>query len=164
MPNPDGPVNVMETSHPFTVKRGTIFLSLLMSPSIGWPLWCVSLIGLFLIAVGCLCDIRYLILGLIVCLTVFPTMAFFIFVRHMFSTEMVANLLHHSVERRPSGYLVRIYRPAEPGEPIEAGKEWIENGRLTLFNSNVVKTKTTSEYEIIFFKDSPLEILYIPLK
>lgn len=158
----DCPVNAMETSRPFTVKRSTIFNSLFMSPSTGWPLWCVSLIGLILIALGCVFDVRYLILGLIFCLTLLPTIAFFIFVHHMFSTEMVANLLHHTVERRPNAYMVRIFRPADPSEPIEAGKEWIENGRLTLFYSNVVKTKTTSDYEIIFFKDSPLEILYLP--
>lgn len=152
----------METSQPFTVSRGTIFMSLLMSPSTGWPLWATFLIGLILIALGCFFEVRYLILGLIVCLTVLPSISFFLFVHHMFSSEMVANLLHHTVERRHSSYLLRIFRPADQNEPIEAGKTWIESGRLTLFDSNIVKTKTTTEYEIIFFKDSPLEILYVP--
>ena len=119
-------------------------------------------IGLVLTGIGCFVDIRYLILGLIVCLAVLPGMAFFIFVNYMFATEMVANLLHHSVERRPNGYLVHIFRPAAQTDPIEKGKVWIENGRLTLFDLNIVKTKITSEYEVVFFKDSPLGILFVP--
>ena len=152
----------METSQPFTVSRNTIFKTLILTPSTGWSIWVVFLIGVILTAIGCFVDLRYLILGLIVILTVIPAMAFFLFVNYMFATEMVANLLHHSVERKPNGYVVHIFRPADPEEPFEKGKTWIENGRLTLLDSNVVKTKTTAEYEVVFFKDSPLGILYVP--
>ena len=152
----------MELSQPFTVSRNTIFKTLIFSPSTGWSIWVVFLIGIILPAVGCFFDVRYLILGLIVILTVIPAMAFFLFVNYMFATEMVANLLHHSVERKPNGYVVHIFRPADPEEPFEKDKTWIENGRLTLLDSNVVKTKVTAEYEVIFFKDSPLGILYVP--
>ena len=152
----------METSQPFTVSRNTIFKTLILTPSTGWSIWVVFLIGIILTAIGCFVDLRYLILGLIVILTVIPAMAFFLFVNYMFATEMVANLLHHSVERKPNGYMVHIFRPADPEEPFEKDKTWIENGRLTLLDSNVVRTKTTAEYEVIFFKDSPLGILYVP--
>ena len=152
----------METSQPFTVSRNTIFKTLILTPSTGWSIWVVFLIGVILTAIGCFVDLRYLILGLIVILTVIPAMAFFLFVNYMFATEMVANLLHHSVERKPNGYVVHIFRPADPEEPFEKDKTWIENGRLTLLDSNVVKTKTTAEYEVVFFKDSPLGILYVP--
>ncbi|MDE5870566.1 MAG: hypothetical protein K2H22_01265 [Muribaculaceae bacterium] len=144
------------------MSRNTIFKTLVLTPSIGWILWLVLLIGLFLTALGCFVDMRYLLLGLIVCLTVLPTMAFFIFVNYMFASEMVANLLNHTVERRSNGYLLRIYRPANQDDPLENGKTWIESGRLTFFDSNVVRTKTTSEYEVVFLKDSPLSILYVP--
>ncbi len=137
-------------------------MTLISSPSTGWPLWAVFLIGLVFILIGCFVDIRYLILGLIVILTVIPGMAFFIFANYMFASEMVANLLNHTVERRPNGYTIHIFRPADQNEPIERGKTWIESGRLTLFDSNVVKTKMTSRYEVVFFKESPLSTLYIP--
>lgn len=152
----------METPQPFTVSRAIIFKTIILSPSTGWLLWIMMAIGLILSALGCFLDFRYLILGLIVILTALPAMAFFIFVNYMFASEMVANLLHHTVERRPGGYLLRIFRPADQNDPIEKGKEWIESGRLTFFDYNIVKTKTTSQYEVIFLKDSPLAILYVP--
>lgn len=152
----------METSQPFTVSRNTIFKSLVFSPSIGWPLWAVLFIGLILTALGCFYDINYIILALIVCLTVLPAMAFFLFVKYMFATEMVANLIHHTIERHANSYVVHILRPAEQSDPLEKGKEWIETGRLTLFDSNIIRRKTTSEYEVLYYKDSLLDILYIP--
>lgn len=155
-------MSTMENLQPFTVSRSTIFKTLILSPSTGWLLWIVLAIGLGLIIIGCIVDLRYLILGLIVCLTMLPTMAFFLFVNYMFASEMVANLLHHTVERRDHGYLLRIFRPADQSDPIEAGKTWIESGRLTFFDSNVVRIKTTAEYEVVFLKNSPLSILYVP--
>ncbi len=152
----------METPQPFTVSRNTIFKTLVCTPSTGWVLWIIFSLGLFFIGIGCFVDLRYLILGLIVCLTVVPTTAFFIFVNYMFASEMVANLLHHTVERRPSGYLLRIYRPANQDDPIEVGKTWIESGRLSFFDSNIVRTKTSSKYQVIFLKDSALSILFVP--
>lgn len=75
---------------------------------------------------------------------------------------MVANLLHHTIERKPNGFLLRIYRPANQDEPIEAGKTWIESGRLTLFDSNIIRKKNTNKYEVFFFKESPLSTLFVP--
>ena len=152
----------MEPTRPFTVSRATIFKTLILSPSTGWLLWIVFAVGLVLTILGCFLDPRYLILGLIVILTVFPAMAFFMFVNYMFATEMVANLLNHTVERRQSGYLLRIFRPADKSDPVEKDKEWIESGRLSFFDSNIVKTKITPKYEVVFLKDSPLSILYVP--
>ncbi len=152
----------METCRPFTVSRNTIFKTLIFTPRTGWLLWIVLVIGLILSIFGCFYDPRYLVLGLIVCLTVLPAMAFFLFVNYMFASEMVANLLNHTVERRHNGYLLRIFRPADQSDPIEKDKEWIESGRLTFFDYNIVKTKMTSEYEVVFLKDSPLTILYVP--
>ena len=137
-------------------------MTLLLSPSTGWLLWIVFAVGLVLTILGCFIDPRYLILGLIVILTVFPAMAFFLFVNYMFATEMVANLLNHTVERRQSGYLLRIFRPADKSDPVEKDKEWIESGRLSFFDSNIVKKKITQKYEVVFLKDSPLSILYVP--
>ena len=152
----------MENPQPFTVSRNTIFKTLIFSRSTGWPIWLLSFLGFAATIIGCFYDVTYLILGLIVCLTVLPTMAFSLFVNYMFASEMVANLLNHTVERRSNGYHLRIFRPADQSDPHEAGKTWIESGRLTLFDSNVVRTESTTEYDVIFFKDSPLAILYVP--
>ncbi|MDE5793221.1 MAG: hypothetical protein K2I08_00700 [Muribaculaceae bacterium] len=152
----------MDTPQPFTVSRNTIFKTLILTPSTAWILWLVVAVGLAFVVVGCIADIRWLILGLIVVLTMTPTIAFFIFVNFMFASEMVANFLHHTIERRPGSYLLHIYRKANEDEPIEAGKTWIESGSLTLFDCNIIRKKTESKYEVIYLKDSPLSILYVP--
>ena len=152
----------MDTPQPFTVSRNTIFKTLILTPSTAWILWLVVAVGSALIVVGCIADIRWLILGLIVCLTMAPTIAFFIFVSYMFDSEMVANFLHHTIERRPGNYLLHIYRQADEDEPIEVGKTWIESGSLTLFDYNIIRKETNGKYEVIYLKDSPLRILYVP--
>lgn len=152
----------METIHPFTVSRNIIFKTLILNPSTGWLLWIVFLIGLALIGLGSVVDLRYLVIGLIIWVGIIPTMAFFQFINYMFASEMVANLLHHTVECRPNGYLIRIYRPADPNDSNEKDETWIESGRLTIFDSSVVKRKLTNEYEVVFLKDAPLSMLYVP--
>ena len=134
----------------------------MLTPSTAWILWMVVAIGVALIVIGCIADIRCLILGLIICFTMAPSIAFFIFVNFMFASEMVANLLNHTIERRPGSYVLHIYRPANEDDPIEAGKTWIESGRLTFFDYNIIRKKIGNKYEVIFLKDSPLSILYVP--
>lgn len=152
----------MDSIQPFAVSRNTVFWTLLTNPSTGLRLWIILAIGIALIVAGCFADLRLLVLGLMICLAVLPMIAFFAFVRYMLAEDMVANFLHHTVERQPDGYLLRIFRPADQDEPVEAEKTWIETGRLTFFDSNIVKKKTTDEYHVLFFHDSPLNILYIP--
>lgn len=152
----------MENPQPFTVSRTTIFKTILLNPTSGWPIWVALAVGITLTCIGCFNDVRWLILGLIICLSVIPSMLFYIFIKYMFATEMVANLLNHTLERRQDGYLLHIFRPADQNDPIEKGKTWIESGRLTLFDANVIGRKTTYEYEVIFYKDAPLSILYVP--
>ncbi|MDE7420894.1 MAG: hypothetical protein K2N35_11870 [Muribaculaceae bacterium] len=152
----------MDAPQPFAVSRNIVFMTLLANPSTGLFVWIILIIGLVFIVLGCFADVRFLILGLIICLTGLPAMAFFAFAKYMFASDMLANLLHHTVERHGDGYLLRIYRPANQDEPIEADKNWIESGKLTFSDSNIVKKKTIDEYEVIFFKDSPLRILYVP--
>lgn len=152
----------MEATSLFSVNRATIFKTLFFTRSFGWSLWLVLAAGVVLIVLGALLDLRLLFLGLMMWFTVLPTIAFFQFVNYMFATDMVGNLLQHSVERRHDGYLLHIFRPAEPSVAVEQGKKWIESGRLTIFDSNVVKIKNTNGYKVLFLKDSPLSLLYIP--
>lgn len=155
-------LNIMETITPFTVSRGIIFKTLLVTPSTGWPIWAVLFVGLVLLAFGCFFDLRYFVFGIIVCCTIVPTIALFRFVNFMLGSEMVANLLNHTVERRPTSYLIHIFRPADKTNPVEEDKTWVESGRLTIFEHNVVKRSFTRDYEVLFLKESPLTILYVP--
>lgn len=152
----------MDSNEPFTVKRITIFKTLLLAPAKGWPVWAAFFIGLLLTTAGCFIDLRFLLFGLIIWLTVVPMIALFQFVNFMLGSEMVANLLHHTIERRNSSYLIHIFRPADKSNPIEADKSWVESGRLTVFDTSVVKKSYTNDYEVLFLKDAPLSVLYLP--
>ncbi|MDE6023404.1 MAG: hypothetical protein K2G13_07880 [Muribaculaceae bacterium] len=147
---------------PFTVSRNIILKTLLLSPPTGWPIWLAFIIGFVLVLIGCFCDVRCLIIGLIIWLTVIPSMTFFMFVNYMFASEMVANLLNHTIEPRPNGYVVHIFRPADPHNSTEQGETWIESGRLSIFDYNIVKRKLSGDYEVLFLKDAPLGILFVP--
>lgn len=152
----------MDISQPFTVRRSIIFWTLLTTPSTGLFIWIVLILGFVFVVLGCLIDVRYLILGLIICLMALPAVVFFAFANYMLASKMVANILHHTVERHNDGYSLRIYRQANQEESDEDDNSWIEAGLLTFSDSNIVKRRTTNEYEVIFFKNSPLNILYVP--
>ena len=117
--------------------------------------------GVVFIAVGCFVDIRWLVIGILVCLAVVPAVAFFIYFAYVLASDMVANVIHHTVERLSDGYLLRIFRKVYD-EADDSEFAWIEADRLSISDSNIVKVKITDEYEIVFLKDSPLSILYIP--
>lgn len=153
----------MERSDFFIVGRKELIYYLLSSPAISWPLWLTLGLGLVLIFTGAVCDVRVMFLGLILCLTVAPTMAFFIYFSKMLDTHIMINILPHTIEGHPGGYLVRIYR-AEPlqDEDDKDKVEWIETGKMTIFDSKVVKRIDRREYSILFLVDSPVKVLYIP--
>lgn len=153
----------MERSDFFNVSRKELIFYLLSSPSISWPLWLTFGLGLVLVFTGAVCDVRMMFLGLILCLTVAPTMAFFIYFSKMLDTHIMINILPHTIEGRPGGYLVRIYR-AEPSQDDDTKDkmEWIETGKMTIFDSKVVKRIERGEYSILYLVDSPVKVLYIP--
>lgn len=152
----------MDNITPFSVKRMTILRTFLLSAATGWPVWATMLAGVILTVAGCIFDIRYVVFGLIICLTLTPALAMFLFVNFMLASEMVANLLNHTVERRTSSYVIHIFRPADKSNPIEEDKTWIESGRLTILDTSVVSRSFTNEYEVLFLKDAPLSVLYLP--
>ena len=152
----------MDVGMPFSVERSAVFKTLLLTPSSGWPLWTAALTGVVLAVWGCLADIRLTVLGLMVCLAVIPCIAAFIYLFHTLAPEMVANLLPHTLERNPDGFLLRTWRRRDPeAEPEEDG-EWVESGRLELADADIVDRKTSYGYDILFFKDSRMKILYVP--
>lgn len=119
-------------------------------------------VGVIFAMIACWGDLRFLILSLIVILTVFPSLAFFLSVKYMFAPDLLANFLSHTIEHQADGYCLRIYRPADQKDSLEADKMWIESETLFLFDSNVIIKKTTNDYDVVFFKNSPLSILFIP--
>lgn len=148
--------------NPFTVDRGTVFKTLLLSSATGWPIWSALCVGLFLIVVGGIFDIRWLVIGLMIWLAVIPAIAVFIFFSNALAPEIVANLLPHTLVRNEDGYDLLTFRHVDDEEDPESEVSWEQSGSISLSDSNILKKKTTFEYEILFFKDSPMRILYIP--
>ena len=152
----------MEATEPFTVERSAVARTLLSKRAVGWPLWSAVTAGLLLTASGCLWDLRLTVLGLMVCVAVAPSVAALIYFSRTLAPDMVANLLPHTLERQDGGYLLRLWRRPDPEVPEEAGMDWMESGCISLSDSNIVERKTSGEYEMLFYKDSGMKILYVP--
>lgn len=151
----------METPDFFIVKRSELVSYLMGNPRISWPLWTTAGIGLILVAVGAFVDLRVLILGLIVTLTIAPTMAFFIYFTNLIDTHIMLNMLPHTIEPKIERYYVTIYRK-EPHKDDDSEFDWVETGTMTIFESKVVKRVEKGQYSILHLIDSPVKVLYIP--
>lgn len=149
------------------VSRKDLLTYMMCSPQISWSLWAVLIMGLFLSFIGVLADWKILILGLIICFTVVPTVAFFIYFSNLIDSHIMINILPHTVESRPGGYLVRIYRPdfRQDGtgeDEKEKDPGWVETGKMTIFETNVLKRSETNQFSILHLVNSPVKVLYIP--
>lgn len=148
---------------PFRVDRSELFKEALLSPGSGWPLWTVVAVGIVLVLAGAMSDVRVLAVGLMVCVAVAPGLGAIICLSHSLAPDRVANVIPHTLERTPDGYLLRIWRKEEEAEEgADPGCRWVENGEVTLRDENIVERKTTFRYDVFYFKDSRLKILYVP--
>ncbi|MDE7346722.1 MAG: hypothetical protein K2N48_08295 [Muribaculaceae bacterium] len=152
----------MNAPEPFIVGRGTVLKNLLLIPSVGWPIWLVFFTGLVITLAGCFNDVRLLVLGLIICICVTPAVVAFIYFSRTLSPDIVPNLLPHTLERRADGYTLRIWRRPDPEDESESATTWMESGSISLYDSNIIASRSTFDYEMIYFKDSQMKILYVP--
>lgn len=166
----------------FTVSKAQMAAYLLTLPAVAWPLWVSAAAGVVLAAVGAIADVRVMVLGLMVCLCATPVMAFFIFFSKMLDPSILVNLMPHTVEKRPDGYLVVTYRKqiaAEPeGEQAGDGDKsgvkaddksareekyvWIEAGRLPVPEAKVVRRVERIDFSVLHLVGSPLSLLCVP--
>lgn len=169
----------------FTVSKAQMAAYLLTLPSVAWPLWVSAAAGVALTAVGAIADVRVMVLGLMVGLCATPVMAFFIFFSKMLDPAILVNLMPHTVEKRPDGYLVVTYRKqiAAESEGEQAGdgdksgvkaddksaaeeKEekyvWIEAGRLPVPEAKVVRRVERIDFSVLHLAGSPVSLLCVP--
>ncbi len=156
----------MNDPQPFKVDGWTVFTTLLSSAA-GWPVWAVLSCGIIFVGVGCFADVRLVIVGLMICVAVVPGIALFIYFGHTLSPRMVGNMLPHTLERTDGGFLLRVWRQEESEEEQDdkdkGDVRWVESSVIALSDSKIVRKKTTVAYELFYFKDSPLKILYVPI-
>lgn len=151
----------MTETEPYKTESGVILRGLLFSPSGGWPAWIAAASGLLLIALGVFGDVRWLVVGLMLCVAVAPCIAALLYFSHVLSPGIVPNMLPHTLERVDNGYILRTWRHADPEEGEETD-EWVETGTVRLEDANITDRKTSSEYETLYFRDSRMKILYVP--
>lgn len=153
----------MTSSEPFSVSRSAVLETLLKTPSKSWQIWCIGGIGIALIIMGCFGDLRFLVLGLMICVAVVPAIVAFFYFSYSLSPQIVANLLPHTIEALPDGYLLRIWKKEDPEDDNEETPRWIESSDIHLYSSDIIATKTNIDYKILFFSpSSPLSILFLP--
>lgn len=153
----------MERPDFFSVSRGEMVEYLLTTASIAWPVWVLAIAGLALTAVGAFIDWRILMVGLMILLAILPSLSYYIYFSHMLDTHMIANVLPHTIDSHPGGYLVRIFRE-EPRHDAEHTDEteWVEAGRMTIFESKVKKSRVVGDFKVLTLVDSPVKVLYVP--
>lgn len=163
----------MDDVSPFSVERAVVLKTLLFSPSCGWPIWTALAAGLLLVCMGCCYDVRYVVLGLMLCVAILPGIVAFIYFSRTLAPDMVPNILPHTLERCDEGFLVRIWRqepdegseqepPMEQAEYPADGPLWVQSGLISLSDKKIVSRKTTVGYDVFYFKESPMKILYVP--
>ncbi len=143
------------------VSKKELFYYLMCTPSVSWSLWLSGSVGVILVFIGAICSVRLMILGLIVCLTMSPIMAFFIYFTQLIDTHIMLNMLPHTIETRPERYFVTIFR-AEPAENENESPHWVETGTMTIFDSKVAKRVDKGDFTILHLVDSPVKVLYVP--
>lgn len=153
---------LMQALQPFSVDRLEFLKTLMLSPRIGWPVWTAVCVGAVCMAIGIFLDLRLLVVGLMACVAVAPMLAAFIYFNHSLAPDMVPNLIPHTLERIPEGYLLRTWRAIEQDGETDEDARWEESGSFRLLDSMIVKRKSTYSYEILFFNASPMRILYVP--
>lgn len=152
----------MDAIEPFTVGRSVVLKHIMTTPALSWPVWIALAIGLILTVAGFFFDIRLIALGLMMSAVVVPLMLALIYFYHSLSPAVVPNLLPHTLERRHDGYILHIWRRHESDEAPQDEQALTESDTIRLFDSNIVTKKSTFEYDMFFFKDSRMNILYVP--
>lgn len=153
----------MNPPEPFSVSRNAVLKTLLETPSKSWQIWCAGGIGIILTIIGCFGDIRYIVLGLMICVAVVPAIVAILYFSYSLSPQIVANLLPHTIEIIPDGFLLRIWKKKDPEDDTEETPGWLESSSIRLSSSDIIATKSTLEYKIILFSHySPIHLLYLP--
>lgn len=153
----------MTFPEPFSVSRSALLTTLLQSPSKSWQIWCAGAIGLILIIIGCFGDFRFLVLGLMICVAIVPAILAFLYFSYSLSPQIVANLLPHTLETLHDGYLLHIWKQEDLEDDTEESHRWSESYTIRLYSSDIETTKSTFDYDILFFSPtSPLHLLFLP--
>ncbi len=145
------------------IKRADIFWYLMRDLSISWLIWLLIIVGVAMVVAGVFVDFRISLVGLILCLSIVPSMAFFMYYSRLLGTNIIVNVLPHTVESCPGGYKVTIYRK-QLLEKEDSGMEteWVVAEVMAVFEENVVSRERRGAFMVLHLVDSPVRVLYVP--
>lgn len=148
----------------FNVSGKDVFFNIISTPSSGWPVWASISIGVATLVAGLATgEVLAVVAALVVLLTITPSICVFTYYYNLLASDIVTNVIMHSVERHFNGFLVRLYKPHQDANGEETSPvSWTECGRLTVYDTSVVKVKRYFNYYLLYLVDAPLRVLYVP--
>lgn len=145
----------------FQVPASEVFTYMLTMPRKSWAVWTFAGLGILLIAAGLIADMRLVAVGLMVWVALVPTAAFFMHYSESLSPKVAPNLLPHTVERLPGGYLVRVYRKQIDEETNDV--QLVESQIITVKDSDIIAESKSGIYRRLALKNETLSLLFLPL-
>lgn len=159
-------INHNSSMEPFSVRGLDIFWDLLRHSRTGWPMWlCIIFCAIFLAFGIMMKDTRFLIVGVMFWLTIVPVTCFFLYYYYLFSEDMLANILPHTMERNRDGYTLWMYKKLVLRDSDDDGAEktkWMVCGRISVMDASVIKTRKCFNYTVLYLEDAPMSVLYVP--
>lgn len=73
------------------IDKKELLLTFICSYKVSWPLWIAISLGVILFVVGAVCNIKIMLLGLIICFAMCPSIAFFIYYTKLIDIQILLN-------------------------------------------------------------------------
>lgn len=148
----------------FKVSGKDVFLSIISRPETGWPLWTCVILSVVALIVGCFADdMKSVVISLILLFAITPSVGVFMYYYHLLASDMVTNILPHSLERNSDGFILTLYKREEDSEENEdAPVVWSECDRIVIPDTSVIKVRRYIDYNLLYLTDAPLKALYVP--
>lgn len=89
----------------------------------------------------------------------------FLYYYYLFSDDMLANILPHTMERNRDGYTLWMYKKLVLRDTDDDGAEktkWMVCGRISVMDASVIKTRKCFNYTVLYLEDAPMSVLYVP--
>lgn len=143
----------------FRVPASEIFLYMLAKPRKSWAIWLLVGLGAVLMVAGLVADMRLVAVGLMVWLALVPTAAFFMHYSEALSPSVAPNLLPHSMERIPGGYIMRVYRKEIDNDEVR----YVESQIFSVRDADIKEESVSGAYRRLELSTPSLSILFLPL-